>query len=81
MANFELLAHAVDFLERPCALDFKERVMIGRTAANKTIDHMIMQRVESQRPLIFPREMIRACLTDLSITGPKTKPTTNGAGS
>ncbi len=81
MTGSELIAHALDFLERACTLDFKVCVINGRIVASKTMDHMIIQRVESQRPLIFPREMIRVCLSDLSVTGPKTKPTTNGAGS
>ena len=45
------------------------------------ISHKARQIGESQRPLIFPREMMRVCLSDLSMTGPKTNPTINGAGS
>jgi hypothetical protein len=55
--------------------------MNGRMAAERIISHMTMQRGEPQRPLIFPRDMMRVCLSDLSMTGPKTKPTIKGAGS
>jgi hypothetical protein len=55
--------------------------MTGRITASRMINHIIMQRGESQRPLMLPREMMRVCLSDLSMTGPKTKPTINGAGS
>jgi len=45
MTGSGLIAHGLDFLEWVSTLDFKIRVINGRTVASATTDHMIVQRV------------------------------------
>lgn len=57
-----------------------KRIRSGSKTAASAIIHMAAQRGDSQMLSIRPPEMISVCRKDLSITGPRTSPTTSGAG-
>ena len=54
------------------------RIIMGRITESRAMPHMARQRGDAQRPLASPWDMISACRKDLSMTGPRTSPTTRG---